>query len=308
QNQELVERLSKPDKDANELSFPNKYSATFFGQFLACLWKQNLSYWRNPQYTAVRFFYTGIISLMFGTICWKFGSRRESQQDIFNAMGSMYAAVLFMGITNATSVQPVVYVERFVSYRERAAGMYSALPFAFAQVAVEFPYVFVQSLIYSGIFYFMAEFECNVYKFVWYVYFMYFTLLYFTFFGMMTTSITPNHNVAAIIGAPFFMMWNLFSGFMISHMRIPIWWRWYYWANPIAWSLYGLLTSQYGDVDERVKLGDGVHSVMVKELLERQFGFRRELLGVAGIVVVGFCVVFAVTFGLAIKFFNFMRR
>lgn len=49
-------------------------------------------------------------------------------------MGSMYIAVLFIGITNATAVQPVVSVERFVSYRERAAGMYSALPFAFAQV------------------------------------------------------------------------------------------------------------------------------------------------------------------------------
>lgn len=49
-------------------------------------------------------------------------------------MGSMYAAVLFIGITNATAVQPVVHVERSVSYRERAAGMYSALPFAFAQV------------------------------------------------------------------------------------------------------------------------------------------------------------------------------
>lgn len=61
-------------------------------------------------------------------------SYRERQQDIFNAMGSMYAAVLFIGITNATAVQPVVSVERFVSYRERAAGLYSALPFAFAQV------------------------------------------------------------------------------------------------------------------------------------------------------------------------------
>lgn len=52
----------------------------------------------------------------------------------------MYIAVLFIGVTNATAVQPVVSVERFVSYRERAAGMYSALPFAFAQVS--FPAVF----------------------------------------------------------------------------------------------------------------------------------------------------------------------
>ncbi|KAH0772224.1 hypothetical protein KY290_016205 [Solanum tuberosum] len=63
----------------------------------------------------------------------------DSQQDLFNAMGSMYVAVLFIGVTNSTVVQPFVSVERFVSYRERAAGMYSALPFAFAQVAIEFP-------------------------------------------------------------------------------------------------------------------------------------------------------------------------
>lgn len=61
-------------------------------------------------------------------------SNRDSQQDIFNALGSMYVAVLFIGVTNGGAVQPVVSVERFVSYRERAAGMYSALPFALAQV------------------------------------------------------------------------------------------------------------------------------------------------------------------------------
>nr|XP_043609157.1 ABC transporter G family member 32-like isoform X2 [Erigeron canadensis] len=308
QNQELVENLSRPDRDSKFLSFPTRYSQSFSGQFLACLWKQNLSYWRNPQYTAVRFFYTVIISLMFGTMCWKFGSKRETQQDIFNAMGSMYAAVLFIGITNAASVQPVVYVERSVSYRERAAGMYSALPFAFAQVAIEFPYVYMQSFIYSLIFYFLASFERNLLKLFWYIYFMYFTLLYFTFFGMVTIAVTPNHNIAAIVAAPFYMMWNLFSGFMIARMRLPVWWRWYYWANPVAWSLYGLLTSQYGDVNEPLMLADGSNSVPLKQFLEDQFGYRLDFLGVAATAVVGFCLLFAVTFAFTMKSFNFQRR
>ncbi|KMT16880.1 hypothetical protein BVRB_2g043550 [Beta vulgaris subsp. vulgaris] len=307
-NKHMVERLSKPDLDSFGLSFPTKYSRSFLSQFLTCLWKQNLSYWRNPQYTAVRFLYTVIISLMFGTMCWKFGAKRGTQQDIFNAMGSMYAAVLFIGITNATAVQPVVSVERFVSYREKAARMYSPLAFAFAQVTIEFPYVFIQSVIYSGIFYFMASFEWNLLKFAWYLYFMYFTLLYFTFFGMMTIAVTPNHNAAAIISAPFYMMWNLFSGFMISQMRIPVWWRWYYWANPIAWSLYGLLTSQYGTIDDPVKLSDGVRSVPLRQLLKDQFGYRHDFLVIAAIAVPSFSVIFALTFGFAIKSFNFQRR
>ena len=59
---------------------------------------------------------------------------RTKQQDLFNAMGSMYTAVLFLGIQYASSVQPVVAVERTVFYRERAAGMYSSMPYAFGQV------------------------------------------------------------------------------------------------------------------------------------------------------------------------------
>jgi hypothetical protein len=49
-------------------------------------------------------------------------------------MGATYSAVLFLGASNASSVQSVVSIERTVFYRERAAGMYSELPYAFAQV------------------------------------------------------------------------------------------------------------------------------------------------------------------------------
>ena len=59
---------------------------------------------------------------------------RESQKDLLNLLGATYAAVLFLGAGNASAVQPVVSVERTVFYRERAAGMYSELPYAFAQV------------------------------------------------------------------------------------------------------------------------------------------------------------------------------
>ena len=57
-----------------------------------------------------------------------------TRQDLLYALGSMYAAVLFIGIQNGQTVQPIVDVERTVFYREKAAGMYSALPYAFAQV------------------------------------------------------------------------------------------------------------------------------------------------------------------------------
>lgn len=60
---------------------------------------------------------------------------RESTADLTVIIGAMYAAVLFVGINNCSTVQPIVAIERTVFYRETAAGMYSALPYAVAQVS-----------------------------------------------------------------------------------------------------------------------------------------------------------------------------
>lgn len=51
-------------------------------------------------------------------------------------MGALYSACLFLGVNNASSVQPIVSIERTVFYREKAAGMYSPLPYAAAQVGL----------------------------------------------------------------------------------------------------------------------------------------------------------------------------
>jgi len=59
---------------------------------------------------------------------------RESSTDLTLVIGAMYAAVIFVGINNCQTVQPVVAIERTVFYRERAAGMYAPLPYALAQV------------------------------------------------------------------------------------------------------------------------------------------------------------------------------
>ncbi|XP_074586920.1 ABC transporter G family member 36-like [Curcuma longa] len=303
-NQNSIKELSTPPPGSSDLYFPTQYSRSFVVQCMACLWKQHLSYWRNPPYTAVRFYFTIMMALLFGTVFWDLGTKRSTQQDLFNAMGSMYAAVLFIGVQNASSVQPVVAIERTVFYRERAAGMYSALPYAFGQVVIELPYVLVQSLVYGVIVYAMIGFEWTAAKFFWYMFFMYFTLLYFTFYGMMAVGLTPNYNIAAIVSSAFYGLWNLFSGYIIPRPRIPVWWRWYYWACPVAWTLYGLVASQFGDIDDQFENED----TTVSEFIRSYFGFRHNFLGVVAAVVIVLPVLFALLFAFSIKTLNFQRR
>ncbi|XAR69347.1 Xenobiotic-transporting ATPase [Bertholletia excelsa] len=302
-NKDLIKELSLPAPGSKDLHFPTKYSQSFLTQCMACLWKQHWSYWRNPPYIAVRIFFTTFIALMFGTIFWDLGSKRERKQDFFNAMGSMYAAILFLGVQNASSVQPVVAIERTVFYRERAAGMYSALPYAFGQVVIELPYIFIQTIIYGFIVYAMIGFEWTVAKFFWYIFFMYFSLLYFTFYGMMTVAVTPNHNIAAIVSSAFYLIWNLFSGFIIPKTRIPVWWRWYYYICPISWTIYGLVASQFGGINDKLETGE-----TVDQFLRSYFGFKHEFVGYVAIIIVGIVVLFGFIFAFSIRAFNFQKR
>ncbi|KAH9666887.1 ABC transporter G family member 40 [Citrus sinensis] len=302
-NKELIKDLSKPAHGSKDLHFATQYAQSFFTQCMVCLWKQHWSYWRNPSYNAVRFLFTTVIALAFGTMFWDIGTKITKKQDLFNAMGSMYVAVLFLGVKNASSVQPVVSVERTVFYRERAAGLYSAFPYAFAQVLIEIPYIFVQAVTYGVLVYAMIGFEWTATKFFWYLFFVFFTLLYFTFYGMMAVAMTPNYHISAIIVSSFNGLWNVFSGYIIPKTRIPIWWRWYYWACPISWTLYGLVASQFGDKQDRLESGE-----TVEQFLSSYFGFRHDFLGVVAAVVGALPVLFALIFAVGIKVFNFQKR
>ncbi|RLM85200.1 ABC transporter G family member 36-like [Panicum miliaceum] len=302
-NKALIKELSQPAPGSSDLYFPTKYSQPSLTQCMACLWKQNLSYWRNPPYNAVRFIFATVTALLFGTVFWDLGGKTERSRDLFNALGSMYAAVLFLGVSNSISVQPVVAVERTVFYRERAAGMYSPFPYAFGQVIIELPYALVQATVYGVIVYAMIGFEWTAAKFFWYLFFMYFTLLYFTYYGMMCVGLTPNYNIASIVSTAFYNIWNLFSGFFIPRPRTPIWWRWYCWVCPVAWTLYGLVVSQYGDITTPME-----DYRPVKVFLEDYFDFKQSWLGWAAAVVVAFSVLFAALFAFAIMKLNFQKR
>ncbi|XP_078428059.1 ABC transporter G family member 39-like isoform X2 [Wolffia australiana] len=300
----LVRNLSQPAPGAKDIYFHTQHSQPFFTQCIACFWKQNKSYWRNTHYSAIRILFTLISALLFGTIFWDLGQRRSTSQDLFNALGALYASVLFIGIQNSLMVQPVVDIERTVFYREKAAGLYSAMPYAFGQVGIEIPYVMFQTLLCGVVVYAMINFHWTVTKFFWFIFFFFTSNLYFTLYGMMAVALTPNSHISTIVAAAFYNLWNSFSGFVIPRNRMPVWWRWYFWACPVSWTLYGLIASQFGRYEDVMEdTGE-----TVKEFLRRYFGYQEDFVGTAAAVSVGFCILFTFVFAFGIKMFNFQKR
>ncbi|KAL3616065.1 Pleiotropic drug resistance protein 2 [Castilleja foliolosa] len=230
------------------------------------------------------------------------------QQDLLNLLGATYAAVLFLGATNASAVQSVVAIERTVFYRERAAGMYSELPYAFAQVAIETIYVAIQTFIYSLLLYSMIGYEWTGLKFLYFYYFIFMCFTYFSMYGMMVVALTPGYQIAAIVMSFFLSFWNLFSGFLIPRPLIPIWWRWYYWASPVAWTIYGIFASQIGDKTGELQLTGGTATIRVDEFLKDYLGYDHDFLIVVVFAHIGWVLLFFFVFAYGIKFLNFQKR
>ncbi|KMT06316.1 hypothetical protein BVRB_7g159990 [Beta vulgaris subsp. vulgaris] len=306
-NQDLIKELSTATPGSSDLHFPTRYSQPFFVQFKACFWKQYWSYWRNPQYNVVRFVLTIAIGVIFGVIFWNKGRKISKEQDLMNLLGAMYSAVLFLGATNASAVQAVVAIERTVFYREKAAGMYSAFPYALAQVAIEAIYTVIQTLLYTLLLYSMIGFEWKIGKFVYFWYFITTCFIYFAMYGMMLVSLTPGHQVAGILMGFFLSLWNLFAGFLIPRPQIPIWWRWYYWASPVSWTLYGLVTSQVGDTSSLLHI-PGSSNQSVKVYLKEFLGYDYDFLPVIAVGHLGWVLFFFLIFAYGIKYLNFQKR
>ena len=89
--------------------------------------------------------------------------------------------------------------------------------------------------------------------------------------------------------------------------QIPIWWRWYYWLSPIAWTINGLVTSQVGNKGGNLHVPGGV-DIPVKTFLKDTFGFEYDFLPYIALAHFGWVFLYFFVFAYSMKFLNFQKR
>ncbi|DBB05992.1 hypothetical protein WJX82_004698 [Trebouxia sp. C0006] len=309
QMEEIIQEGSQPDTGVTPLKFDTVYARSLLQQYRICLWKFNITYWRTPNYNATRFSFSIAVALIFGACFWKLGGKTGNEQQVYNTLGALLTSTLFLGILNSIFVQPVVSAERAVFYRERAAGMYSVGPWYLALATVEAMYQIAQAVLYVCVLYFMAGFDRTAAKFFWFLLFMFLTLLYFTYYGVACVAITPNLMVAAILSGAFYGLMNLFAGFVIPQPEFPGWWIWMYYLNPVSWTLFGLVASNVGDLDDVfITLSGQTEPTSVPDFLRTQFGYRHDWLGWVVLILIGWIITLWAIGAFAFKRFNFQKR
>ncbi|CAN6559992.1 unnamed protein product [Malus baccata var. baccata] len=82
---------------------------------------------------------------------------------------------------------------------------------------------------------------------------------------------------------------------------------WYYWGSPVAWTIYGIFTSQVGDMKTNIDIPiQGRQRIDV--FLKNYLGFDYDFLIPVVIAHLGWVLLFFFVFAYGIKYLNFQRR
>lgn len=76
----------------------------------------------------------------------------------------------------------------------------------------------------------------------------------------------------------------------------------------MAWTVYGLIVSQYGDVEDTISVPGLSFKPKIKDYIKDHFGYNPDLMGLVAAVLVGFTVFFAFMYSYCIKALNFQTR
>lgn len=78
-------------------------------------------------------------------------------------------------------------------------------------------------------------------------------------------------------------------------------------GNPLAWTLYGLAASQFGNLDNHIEIR-GQSSKPLNEFLSNNLGYDHSFLGYVALAHLVFVTLFFFVYAYSIKYLNFHKR
>jgi len=325
QSSELYSKNAARLQDAlqvtgEELSGGHLYQASIVTQFVQLYIKWLRVSYRAAGYNMARTLTSVIIALIMGSIFFRL--KMNDEQTVFSLVGIEYMSFIFMGVMFANTIQGLVAVERAVFYRERAAHMYHPILLDVVAGLSEIPYVTLNTMLFTAIFYWMVGLNPDVgLFFIWYLVFWIY-ILSFTLFGWLMGCLLPGPELATVLVSLLTSLSGLMSGFMLPKLEIPWWWRWLYYGIPLTYAIQPTISTQfycaaaeanpnnYGDCPAiSVTNTNGVTSmvavwVYVRDYFDLVYGARWMYIG----ILVAFLAMIRIASGLTLQYVNHAKR
>jgi ABC-type multidrug transport system permease subunit len=167
------------------------------------------------------------LAIMVGTIWLRLGTTQESIQPFINSIFFGAAFISFM----AVAYVPAYLEDLSTFHKERANGLYGPTAFIIANFLIGLPYLFLISLLFSIIAYWLCNFRPTADAFFTWIMWLFLDLVAAESLVVLVSSLFPIFVVALALTAFANGLWMSVGGFLVSPKVLNVFWR--YWARYI---------------------------------------------------------------------------
>ncbi|XP_014559723.1 hypothetical protein COCVIDRAFT_23948 [Bipolaris victoriae FI3] len=203
--------------------------------------RQNLAFWRTPNYGFTRLFNHVIIALLTGLMYLNLDNSRTSlQYRVFIIFQVTVLPALILA-----QVEPKYAIQRTISFREQMSKAYKTFPFALSMVIAEMPYSILCAVAFFLPLYYIPGLNSESSRAGYQFFIVLITEIFSVTLGQAVAALTPTPFIASYCNPFIIIIFALFCGVTIPKPSIPKFWRvWLYELNPFTRLIGGMVVTE----------------------------------------------------------------
>ncbi|KAF1847990.1 ABC transporter CDR4 [Cucurbitaria berberidis CBS 394.84] len=248
-----VKRDRAAEVGSSELVEQKEFATPLSFQIKQVVKRQNLSFWRTPNYGFTRLFNHVIIALLTGLMYLQLDDSRSSlQYRVFIIFQVTVLPALILA-----QVEPKYAVARMISFREQMSKAYKTFPFALSMVIAEMPYSILCAVCFFIPLYYIPGLNSTSSRAGYQFLMVLVTEIFSVTLAQAIAALTPTPFIAAYLNPFIIIIFALFCGVTIPKPQIPKFWRvWLYELNPFTRLIGGMLVTELHGLDVTCKASE----------------------------------------------------
>ncbi|RAQ47403.1 ABC transporter [Aspergillus flavus] len=184
------------------------------------------------------------LAIMMGTVWLRLHTSQEYIQPFINAIFFGSAFMSFM----AVAYVPSFLEDRATFTKERANGLYGALPFVISNFIIGLPYLFLISMLFSIVSYWLSNFRPTGTAFFTWVMWLFLDLVAAESLVVFVTAIFPNFVISLALVAFANGLWMSVGGFLVSPTILNPFWKYvFHYIDYQAYVFQGMMVNEFSE-------------------------------------------------------------
>ena len=212
-----------------------------FTLLLARTWREQT---RDTASLTIKYFMNTFFCLLFGVVYLRMARDQISIQD---RTGILFFQAMNQAFGSAIGISKIIPQQLKVVSRERAARMYTPLPYYVSTFLVTLPLELAPGILYGTVIYFMTALREGVSHYLTYLGIMLLENFAGIGLGMCLSASFTSVEMAPQLAPAFVILFLMFSGFFLNESNVPVFLIWLRELSFIRYAFQALCVNEFKD-------------------------------------------------------------